>query len=73
MLKTAMDIIIIVFLSIGAISHFLKLFYLVFRPKVLEKIEFIANETPSRTALGLYYLLTVLVCIYSVLYKFEML
>ena len=73
MFKTFVNITVIGLLCIAALSNFLRLVYLLFRPKFLENVKFIANYLPSKTQLALYYLLTIMVCIYALLYKLDML
>lgn len=48
-------------LFIALSTHFFKIVYLLFKPKVLEKYPVFSNTKPSENYLLLYYLLTVLV------------
>ncbi len=66
MLKQITDILIIGLNAIAVLTHVLKLIYIIFQPKILEKIKFISNRNLTKNQLLLYYLLTILVCIYVI-------
>jgi hypothetical protein len=66
MIKLIIEYTIIFVLLVSVLSHFLKIVYLYFKPKVLEKFEFISKPDLGRNKLFLYYLLTILVCIYAI-------
>ena len=66
MFKQCTDLLVIILLSIAGITHLLRLIYLIFTPKFLEKIKLIANVIPSKTQLILYYILTIAICIYAI-------
>lgn len=69
MIKQFMDFAIITLLCIAGFTHLLRLLYLIFRPRILERITFVARTEPSKTQLALYYLLTIIVCAYAITYK----
>ena len=52
-------------LGISILSHLIKIFYLIFKPKFLEKYKTFSGQ-PSKYGLFLYYLLTIIVCIYVI-------
>ncbi len=66
MLKQITDFFIIALNAIAVLTHVLKLIYIFFEPKILGKIKFISNRDISKSQLILYYLLTILVCIYVI-------
>jgi hypothetical protein len=64
-----MDYLIIALLSIATLTHLARLCYLFFRPKFLMKFKFITAEKPEKSQLALYYVLTILACIYGISLK----
>jgi hypothetical protein len=66
MLKQFMDLIVITLLSIAGLTDLLRLIYLIFKLKIFDKFTFISNAVPSKSQLMLYYILTIVVCIYAV-------
>ena len=69
MLKQTVDIIVISLISLAGLTHFLRLIYLIFGPKFLQKFTFISDGTPSKFHLAMYYLLTVAICAYAIKFK----
>jgi len=66
MLKQITEYVIVALLSIATIAHLGKLAYLYFKPAFLKRFDFISNPVPSKTYLTLYYVLTVIVCVYAI-------
>ena len=69
MIKIFTDYFSILLISIALITHLLKLIYLFFKPKFLSKYKYFTKESPSKTDLVLYYILTIGCCFY-ILFKF---
>lgn len=69
MLQQIVDIIVISLISLAGLTHFLRLIYLIFGPKILQKFTFISDGMPSRFQLAMYYLLTVVICAYALKIK----
>lgn len=69
MLKSILDFVIIVLLSVGGLTHVARLIYLFFSPGLLSRIKFISNPVPAKGQLALYYLLTIVACIYAIAIK----
>jgi hypothetical protein len=58
-------------LTIVVITHFLKIVYILFKPKFLEKFKTFSSNELSGSTLILYYLLTLVVAVFSIIHKFE--
>lgn len=68
MLKTFADYFIIFLVALAAITHILKIIYVLFKPGFMDKIKYISN-LPGKTLLLLYYILVVGVCVYVIYLK----
>ena len=66
MIKQLIDYAIILLLSIAVISHFLRIVYLYFQPKIFDIYDFISKPDLGRDKIFLYYFLTILVCLYAI-------
>jgi len=66
-----MDILVIIFLSIAVLSHLMRLLYLFFKFKFLERLKFV-TEQPSKLQMFLYYILTIGVGIYVIFVKIKL-
>ena len=64
MIKQFMEWVIIALISLAAISHLLRIVYLIFKPKAMQKIDFF-SKPPNKGMLLLYYILVVGTCIYA--------
>lgn len=67
MFKYIMDWLLIILLGLGMVTHFFRLIYALFKPKILEKYTFLYN--PNKVQLILYYILVIAICYNSILYK----
>lgn len=65
-MKTLSSYVVIVLLAIAVITHVLKIAGLFFKIKLLDKYPLFTNRQLSTSQLFLYYLLTILVCLYSI-------
>lgn len=61
MIKIVGQYLLVIFSFIALSTHLFKIIYLLFKPKILEKYPIFSNTKPSENYLLLYYLLTVLV------------
>lgn len=69
MLSLFLDLVIISLVTLAGLVHILRLIYLIFKPRILKRFNFISNPVPSRTNLVLYYILVIGVCIYAFSFK----
>jgi len=69
MIKLIVNYVIIILLSVSVIAHFLRIIYLYFKPGFLEKFTFVSKPDLGTNKLALYYLLTIIVCIYAIKLK----
>jgi hypothetical protein len=67
MFKIVMDLTFILLLVVGTITHIFRLIYLLFKPRVLEKFNFL--HLPSKFQLSLYYILVIVICVYVIFLK----
>lgn len=58
-MKNILDIIVLVVLGFVILTHLLKIVYLLFRPKLFDRISTITNKNLSDRQLILYYLITI--------------
>jgi hypothetical protein len=70
MLSQIGDLAVAILLLFAAIVHVLRFIYLLFKPRWLAKISWLA-ASPSRMHLALYYLLVIGVCIFVALKKIK--
>ena len=66
MIKKIANYFSLLLLSIGFVSHVLKLIYLYYKPSFLTKMKYLFNEKTSRAELILYYILTIGCCFYGI-------
>lgn len=59
-MKNILDVIILLVVGFVILMHLLKIVYLLFRPKIFDKISAITNKNLSDRQLILYYLITIL-------------
>lgn len=65
-MKHFLDATVIVLMAIAGLTHIMRIIYLVFGIKLLEKIDFIANSQPGKSQLFFYYVLTIGACLYGI-------
>ena len=65
MSEKLINYIVIILLSIAVITNLLRLIYLLLQPSFLKKYKFIANLTPSKSQLILYYVIVIIMCVYG--------
>jgi|GEM_PF-5910884 hypothetical protein len=66
MLKTILDIAVIILLALALATHLVRLINLVFKTNFLGRLGLGWNTKPTKTQLILYYILVVLVCVYAI-------
>ncbi len=59
-MKNILDIIVLVVLGFVILMHLFKIIYLLFQPKLFDRISTITNKNLSDRQLILYYLITIL-------------
>ncbi len=64
-----MDILISSLLVIAIITHVLKIYYIVFKPKFLERFKTLSNMQLKPNQLIVYYLVTILLLVVGLRYK----
>ena len=66
MLKQFIDWVIIFLVALAGFIHLLRLIFLVFKPRILKRFDFISNPVPTKINLVLYYILVTGICIYVI-------
>ena len=70
-MKTFMGYSLLLIIGIVVIIHFLKIVYILFKPKAFERFKSISNPNPDKLSLIIYYALVIVVSIFIIIRKIE--